>query len=113
MTMLFAFCICISFSLQTALAFTVPKINVLCKGMDVSESLTERVESKIGKVLEKLAVDAISANVVLRVVSNDVNEIHSQTTKKNSQIAEGKLMVENLMFCLFNIQLSNHHQSSL
>lgn len=56
--------------------------------MDVSEALTERVNSKIGKVLNKLAVDAISAHVVLRVVTNDVNEIHSQTTKPHSQIAE-------------------------
>ncbi len=65
------------------------KIDILARDFELTEPLRQRVESKIGKVLDKLASPGIiSTNLVLRVHKNDAEEVHSSTTKPLSQIAE-------------------------
>jgi ribosomal subunit interface protein len=65
------------------------KIDVLARGMDLTDALRARCESKIGKVIEKLSYTGVqSAGVVLRVNKFPVEEKHAHTTKKDSQIAE-------------------------
>jgi ribosomal subunit interface protein len=92
----------------------VAGIDIFAKDMELTPTMQERVQSKVGKVIGQLGRDATSANVVLKVVKNDVTgshpptnalfqvtfpltashlassslESHSQTTKKGSQIAE-------------------------
>eukprot|EP01038_Epipyxis_sp_PR26KG_P010021 gene10021-13477_t len=69
------------------------QISILAKDFGLSESLNDRVNGKIGKVLEKLGQHVINTNVVLRLHKFPTEEIHAQTTKKDSQIAEVTLAV--------------------
>jgi putative sigma-54 modulation protein len=65
------------------------KVNVIARGMDLTDALRARCESKIGKVLDKLSYTGVqSAGIVLRVNKFPVEEKHAHTTKKDSQIAE-------------------------
>jgi len=68
-------------------------IEILARNMDLTDSLKQRVESKIGKVVNKLGQHVKSTNVVLRVHVFPNSEVHSHVTKKDSQIAEVTLMM--------------------
>lgn len=72
--------------LSISMGVSSPSVDVLAKGMDLTDGMRERVTAKIGRVMDKLGFDAISANVVLRTISSDVTA--GQSSKKNSQIAE-------------------------
>lgn len=45
-----------------------PKVDVLARDMELTPALSERVNNRVGKVIEKLGTDAISAAVVLKVI---------------------------------------------
>lgn len=65
------------------------KIDIVTRDLTLTDTLKARVESKIGKVIDKLGYTGIvSTNLVLRVHKNPTEEIHASTTKKDSQIAE-------------------------
>eukprot|EP01039_Chlorochromonas_danica_P001535 gene1535-1673_t len=64
------------------------KVDIVARDIGLTPALSDRVQSKIGKVIDKLGHDALSTNVVLRVVKYPVTEHHTQTTKPESQIAE-------------------------
>mmetsp|Transcript_8780 Transcript_8780/g.14601 ORF Transcript_8780/g.14601 Transcript_8780/m.14601 type:complete len:194 (+) Transcript_8780:98-679(+) len=66
----------------------IASIDIFAKDMDLTPTLKERVDNKVGKVISKLGSDAITANVILKVVRNDPTEMHSHSSKKSSQIAE-------------------------
>mmetsp|Transcript_25715 Transcript_25715/g.24574 ORF Transcript_25715/g.24574 Transcript_25715/m.24574 type:complete len:250 (+) Transcript_25715:130-879(+) len=67
----------------------ISKIDIVTRQLDLTEPLKERIDSKIGHVIEKLgSLGVASTNVVLRVHKNSIEEKHAQTTKRNSQIAE-------------------------
>jgi len=65
-----------------------PNIDILARDIDLTSSLQDRVNSKIGKVISKLGERIRSAQVTLRVHKFPSTEMHHHTTKKNSQIAE-------------------------
>ncbi len=44
-----------------------PQLHILARDMKLTEALEARVQNKVGKVLEKLGKDVLSANVVLRI----------------------------------------------
>jgi putative sigma-54 modulation protein len=66
------------------------KIDIISKEMLVTEPLKARINEKVGKVIEKLGNPNLvnSAHVTLRLHKNNPNEIHSSSTKKDSQITE-------------------------
>jgi putative sigma-54 modulation protein len=65
------------------------KIDIHTRDVELSDPLKERVNEKIGKVIDKLGYNGVTnANVVLRVLKFKADEAHSTTTKKDSQIAE-------------------------
>ena len=65
------------------------KIDIVTRDITLTDALKARVESKIGKVIDKLGYTGIvSTNLVLRVHKNPTEEMHASTTKKDSQIAE-------------------------
>lgn len=43
------------------------KLHILARDLKLTEALEARVQNKVGKVLEKLGKDIVSANVVLRI----------------------------------------------
>jgi putative sigma-54 modulation protein len=65
-------------------------LDIFSKDFDLTPTLRERVEKKIGKVINKLSVGGLvrSTHVVLRVLKFPANEHHSSISKKDSQIVE-------------------------
>ena len=102
MRVLFLLCICFApeawgFEWGTSRRFpssllsmtSTHKIDIVTRDITLTDTLKARVESKIGKVIDKLGYTGIvSTNLVLRVHKNPSEEIHASTTKKDSQIAE-------------------------
>lgn len=72
------------------------KIDVTSKEMPVTETLKKRIDEKIGKVIEKLGNPNLvnSAHVTLRLHKHNPNEVHSLTTKRDSQISEVTLRMK-------------------
>lgn len=68
-----------------------PQLHILARDMKLTEALEARVQNKVGKVLEKLGKDVLSANVVLRIHRYPVTEHHTTTVKKDSHIAEATI----------------------
>jgi len=66
------------------------KIDVVSRGLELTDALRNRIDGKIGKVLNKLASPpgVVSSQLVLRVHKQKAEEAHSHTTKANSQICE-------------------------
>ncbi len=64
-------------------------LEIHARDMELTSALKGSIESKIGNVCSKLGKNMITkVNVVLKVHKHPTNEIHSQTTKKDSQVAE-------------------------
>ena len=73
------------------------KIDVVSKDMQVTEPIRDRINQKIGKVVEKLGQPNLvnSAHVTLRLHRfANPSEHHSLSTKKDSQIAEVTLRMK-------------------
>ena len=73
------------------------KIDVISKDMQVTEPIRDRINQKIGKVVEKLGQPNLvnSAHVTLRLHRfANPSEHHSLSTKKDSQIAEVTLRMK-------------------
>lgn len=81
-------------SSSSSSSLTRRKIEILARDMELSESLKARVDSKIGKVVNKLGHNVQSTHVTLRVHLFPNAEMHSHVTKKNSQIAEVTLYMK-------------------
>lgn len=62
--------------------------DIFTREFELTDSLKERVELKIGKAVGKLAKDALSTHVVLRMHKQNPTEMHTHNTKKDSNIAE-------------------------
>lgn len=77
---------------KTFITLNACEIDVFAKDMELTSTLKERVDSKIGKVLNKLGQDAITANVVLRVQQMKSSGKHlsddNKSTMKSSHISE-------------------------
>lgn len=61
----------------SALKLEMAKVDVLCRGIDHSSAIDERVQGKIGKVIDKLGQRVKTANMVLKVVKFPVERKHS------------------------------------
>lgn len=72
------------------------KIDIVSKEMAITEPIKKRIDEKIGKVIEKLGNPNLvnSAHVTLRLHKNNPNEVHSLTTKRDSQISEVTLRMK-------------------
>lgn len=72
------------------------KIDIISKEILITEPLKNRINEKVGKVIDKLGSPNLvnSAHVTLRLHKNNPNENHSQSTKKDSQITEVTLRMK-------------------
>ena len=75
--------------MRTRSMLRMSTMEVHAREMELTSALKGSVDTKIGNVCNKLGKNLItSVHVVLKVHKHPTNEIHSQTTKKDSQVAE-------------------------
>eukprot|EP01031_Cornospumella_fuschlensis_P032484 gene32484-39274_t len=64
------------------------KLEILARHFDLTPPLSDRIQKKVGKVLDKLGHDVTSSHVVLKLLRYDPNQHHTHTIKKDANIAE-------------------------
>jgi len=64
------------------------KLDIVTREFDITPTLLQRVEDKVGKALNKFRLNYVSSHVVLRLHKNPNTESHTHNAKKDSQIAE-------------------------
>ncbi|RYH07510.1 ribosome-associated translation inhibitor RaiA [archaeon] len=64
------------------------KLEILARHFELTPPLSERIHKRVGKVLDKLGHDVLSAHVVLKILRYDPNQHHTHTIKKDANIAE-------------------------
>jgi len=88
-------------------------IEVHARDMELTSALKGSVDSKIGSVCSKLGKNMITkVNVVLKVHKHPTDEIHSQTTKKDSQVAEVTVHLKG-GHVIHNVEKSNDMYASI
>lgn len=88
-------------------------MEIHARDMELTSALKGSVESKIGNVCSKLGKNMITkVNVVLKVHKHPTNEIHSQTTKKDSQVAEVTVHLKGGNV-IHNVETSNDMYASI
>ena len=74
---------------QIFVKMTTPVLSIVTRDFEITSTLKSKIDEKITKTVEALGSGlVIKTNVVLRLNKYPISEVHSQTTKSESQIAE-------------------------
>lgn len=77
-----------STKLLSRLNLHMNKLEILARHFELTPPLSDRIHKKVGKVLDKLGHDVLSAHVVLKLLRYDPNQHHTHTVKKDANIAD-------------------------
>lgn len=72
-------------------ALCMRHVDVTTRNLHLTPALQDRVDAKVGKVLDKVGRNAISAQVKLQVIKYPANEHHTNMVKPHCHIAEASV----------------------
>lgn len=79
-------------SLNRMAASLSMSLTITSKDMELTDPIRKKIDDKINKVLNTLGSGMIiSSNIVLKLNKHKKEEVHSKTTKKDSQIVEATI----------------------